>query len=275
MTPAQKIEQYAVSLESTQETFRTLVRAGRWTVAETKADNFIASITNHRGDRFSYELGRHNIELSAAPASLVSVTLDAENLLQELYRALPAGCVPAMYPQPPSTYRTHDVLAIPDERDASWVTLDGREQLVPLAHMSSVQFTIPTCPRRAIVTLNRLGRNIQSFLADYPQESVWRQYVVDSLAGYRTDRYGGPLEFESLTDYCEQLCQHDMVQNGKLVPVSFTGDGDIDMFLRSIWWYFRLRRHGDQLCIEVRPLPRRDDGQFGRQLQQIYDCLTQ
>ncbi len=35
-----------------------------------------------------------------------------------------------------------------------------------------------------------------------------------------------------------------------------TKDVDIDLFLRSVWWWFRLRVRGENLVLEIRDVPR-------------------
>ncbi|PJA94336.1 MAG: hypothetical protein CO133_00115, partial [Candidatus Komeilibacteria bacterium CG_4_9_14_3_um_filter_37_5] len=155
---------------------------------------------------------------------------------------------------------------IPDERDAIWLELDGRTALAPLARIASVQFTISVSPNNAINILNKLSSCLDIFLQDYPQDQVWKRYIRDSAAKYRSDRYGGPLAFSSLGDYCCSLIQHDVVQGSHLVPFAKVSHIDIPLYLRSIWWYFRLKRYGNSLCIEVRPMARKEDKEILRQL---------
>ena len=49
---------------------------------------------------------------------------------------------------------------------------------------------------------------------------------------------------------------------------------DIPLFIRSVWWYFRLRRYGTQLCIEIRPFARCEDDDFVHQLSFVLDTLN-
>lgn len=107
------------------------------------------------------------------------------------------------------------------------------------------------------------------FMVDYPQDAVWKRYIADSSAGYRSDRYGGPLTFESLEDYCLALTRHDVVQGVRLVQFSNVSELDVSLYIRSIWWYFTLKRYGNALCIEVRPMARRVDEQFQAQLEKV------
>ena len=102
---------------------------------------------------------------------------------------------------------------------------------------------------------------------------MWRAYIAESKANYRSDRYGGPLQFESILDYCMRLSKHDVVQGATLVPFDAVGEIDIPLYLRSIWWYFRLKRYGKALCVEVRPLPRRADELLQSQLEKVFDLM--
>lgn len=52
-------------------------------------------------------------------------------------------------------------------------------------------------------------------------------------------------------------------------------DLNVPLYLRSIWWYFRLKRYGNALCIEVRPMPRRDDEDIKRQFQKVLEIASQ
>jgi hypothetical protein len=61
-----------------------------------------------------------------------------------------------------------------------------------------------------------------------------------------------------------------VIRGTTLVPFAEVKEGmtpeGLTLFLRSIWWYFRLRRYGPQLCVEVRPLPRLSDHDLQNQL---------
>ncbi|HCQ31735.1 TPA: hypothetical protein DIU27_05170, partial [Candidatus Collierbacteria bacterium] len=134
---------------------------------------------------------------------------------------------------------------------------------------SSVQFTISVSPNDAINILNGLGSNLDKFLLNYPQDLVWKQYIASSQANYRSDRYGGPLIFANLDNYCELLGRNNVIQGTQLIPLSQVTELDIPLYLRSIWWHFRLKRYGNSLCIEVRPLPRLNDNRFEDQFRQV------
>lgn len=239
----------------------------------TRQGERITELESEGGDRYLYELGRQNIELSSSPQHDTQYLLGGvQRKLQGLYQcAREYGAYPL---QAPILKTEEDLLMVPDDRDATWIQLDGRAALKPLATISAVQFTIDVTPKEAIPVLNRLGGMAQDFLADYPQDKVWRTYVGDSLAGYRFDRYGGHVFFESLVDYCDKLALHDVVQKGTLIPYAKCQAVDIPLYLRSIWWYFRLKRYGSSLCIEVRPLPRREDELFEKQLKFVLDVMN-
>lgn len=254
-----------ITLETSQCIFRYLSQHG-WKATQQKA-NLITGLTDCYGNTFNYELGRHNIEFGSFATNTNSVIDITLSNLQILYNAAEKfGAFPLFGPILQSN---ENLLAIPDERDAIWLQLDGKEALLPMATTSSVQFTFSASLTDAVPILNNFGRNISSFLEDYPQESIWRKYITGSKAGYKEDRYGGPLIFDSLKNYCWQLGQHDVVQGANLVPFGKVENLDIPLFLRSIWWYFRLKRYGDSLCIEVRPMPRGADEDIEKQLMKV------
>jgi len=259
-----------ISVAQSQAMFSTLISWG-WEVQETKG-RLVTKLRDIVGNSVFYELGHQNIEVSSRPETQSETVRTTRFVLKQLYEA---GAAHGLSPQyKPILETDEDLLVIPEERDATWLELDGREALAPLAKISAVQFTVEVPKEQAIPCLNRLGENIGKFLTDYPQEWVWREYIRSSRAGYRADRYGGPLVFQSLEDYCTKLCEHDVVQRGRLVPYAEVIDLDVGLFIRSVWWYFRLRRHNDRLCIEVRPMPRRTDGQFEAQLCQVLDIMN-
>lgn len=259
-----------ISRKQSQAIFRALSRRG-WRVTGERG-GYISSLTNAAGDNLAYELGRQNIEVSAAPTT-AAVVIDAmRSTLNELYAVAEVeGAFPHFEP---IIVADEDILAIPDERDATWLRLDGRVPLTHLATTSSVQFTVEVPASDAITILNRLGAHIGSFLADYPQESHWRRYIAESLANYDACRYGGPLWFANLEQYCRQLARQPVVTGERLVPYEQVTTLDVPLFLRSIWWYFRLRRYGSRLCIEVRPLPRRSDTYLEHQLNMVLEIMA-
>lgn len=260
-----------ISEATSQRIFVSLAESGLARIVGTR-DGKVAELRGTDGMRYLYELGRQNIELASVPDHDAGRLLGSVRAgLGNLYRI--AGKYGAYPLYAPILETEEDLLMVPDERDETWLRLDGRRALRRLATISAVQFTIDIDPDEAVTVLNRLGGSIGDFLADYPQDAVWRAYVRESLAGYRSDRYGGSLRFDSLEQYCEQLAMHDVVSNGTLVPYRSCRCVDIPLYLRSIWWYFRLKRYGDRLCIEVRPIPRRSDAMLERQLAFVIEAL--
>ncbi len=258
----------AISRTRSQQVMRALLMCG-WQIAETKNDE-ISALTSAWGHRFTYDAGFPNYELCVAPDSRDKLIGRTRQLLKVIYAcAAYNGAFPAFKP----IYESDEnFLATLDERDAIWLKIDGVEALAPLARISAVQFTFDTCVVDAIGQLNKLNAARSDLLAEYPQDEVWRKYERTSKAGYRLGRYGGPERFDSLEDYCTQLATHDVVQGRGLVPfkdAKLESDDDIALFLRSVWWYFRLRRYKGKLCIEVRPLPRRSDEMLQTQLDMV------
>ncbi len=260
----------AATLSETQSMLKILVERG-WQPSAYRG-KYLTAITDQYGNRVLYELGRQNLELAARPATAGTVVREAKHLLDELYSAAGQyGLEPNFKPRIESE---EDLLLIADERDAAWLELDGRQALALLAGISAEQFTVEVPFDRAILCLNRLGKVAWRFLEYYPQDRIWRQYIQQSHAGYRCDRYGGPLQFTGLRAYCQALALHDVVQDGKLVPFYQAKEIDLPLFIRSVWWYFRLKRYGNRLCIEVRPLARRSDERLEQQLQLVLETLN-
>lgn len=259
-----------ISVQTSQRIFAGLAERG-WRIVQRKG-GLITVLENLTGDKLLYELGRQNIELATCPKAEAHILPHAQRILDSVYAvALESGAYPFFGPM---LTTAEDLLVIPDERDAGWVLLDGREALRPLATISAVQFTVEVDPARAVECLNRLGARIKEYLVDYPQDVVWREYIRSSCAGYREDRYGGPLEFSSVHDYCQQLLCHDVVTTDGLRSLGEATVFDVPLFVRSVWWYFRLRRYGNRLCIEVRPLARRSDNQLQKQLAFVLSTLN-
>lgn len=258
-----------ISIQTSQQILSRLAKNG-WGVTCRKG-YLITALADQNGNRIFYELGRHNIEVATAVSTPESVIDTVQQCLNQVYEA---GSMTGAHPYfAPILDGSEDLLVIPDERDATWLELDGRAALAPLARTSSVQFTVSVSLSEAVSILNKLGQRIGAFMDDFPQDRVWKKYIRDSSAGYRSDRYGSQDAFESLDDYCRALVRHDVVQGVRLTPFLNVPDVDIPLYLRSIWWHFRLKRYDDALCIEVRPMARRVDSQFHRQLEKILDIV--
>ncbi|MBM3257422.1 MAG: hypothetical protein FJY98_03830 [Candidatus Liptonbacteria bacterium] len=259
-----------ISLTTSQKMFRILVDRG-WNISATKGNIITELKTKTERYKILYELGRQNLELSVAPMpeDIWRTTCFG---LEELYIAA-AECHASPF-FGPILETDEELLVIPDERDASWLALDGREALNLLARTASVQFSIDTWgPNHAIQIMKRLASVRSQLLIKnpYPQEELWRKYIASSHAGYRPDRYGVHVP-DSMEHYVELLAQHDVVVHGKLIPFS-EAEQNIDLFLRSVWWNFRLRRWNHRLCIEVRTFARRSDEQGSHDLENLISSL--
>ncbi len=228
-----------IQVATSQKLLGLLAKQG-WRVVSRKG-KLITTLEDRFGNKIFYELGRHNLELSTIATNLKEILRIVRTCLGQMYTA--GEKVQAFPYFAPVLTGTEDLLVIPDERDATWLELDGRAALAPLARTASVQFTFAVDPVQAIRILNKFGQNISAFLADYPQDAIWRKYIRTSSAEYQPTRYGGPLVFSCLQEYCDQLMSHDVVQGTKLVPFAEVADLDIPLFLRSIWWHFRLKRY--------------------------------
>src|SRR3989344_393147 len=260
-----------VTLSQSQQLLILMCNKYGWFAGKIKGQ-LLTGIFDRNGNRIFYELGRQNIELATTNGGIKNIVEDAREVLKTLYLA--AAEVEAFPNFQPILNTDENLLIIPDKRDAIWLELDGREALELLARTSAVQFTFSVSPDVAIKYLNKLGWKIDSFLKDYPQEENWQKYIKTSKAGYFPTRYGGPLLFQDIHDYCNQLAKHEVVVGPKLVPFNEVENLDIPLFLRSVWWYFRLRRYGTTLCIEVRPLPRLGDDKIEKQLEFVLGILS-
>lgn len=271
-----------ITLQTSQAIFRELVENGEWEIAARKGGLITELCRN--GSKVLYELSRANIELSERPLAADKIIAATRRDLGCIYEAANRyGARPCAFPilredktvQPPYLPPSpEDLFAIPDERDAAWLELDGRAALSFLTICSAVQFTIDVPLSSAIPALNALGEALPDFLRDYPQDELWTHYIRESKAGYQRLRYGGPLYFSDLEDYCRRLAEHQVVCGTNLVPLAEVQDLNIPLFLRSVWWYFRLRRYGPRLCIEVRPLPRSSDERLEGQLESVLSVMS-
>lgn len=261
----------AVSTEQSQKMLVFLTTMG-WQMTARK-NGLITTLMDYDGNQILYELGRHNIELSTRPCKPENVIATVYDRLEQVYcAAKTADCTPFFEPVLQKT--NEDLLVVPDERDATWLELDGRTALANLARTSSVQFTFSVSHNDALPILNRLGWRVGEFLKDYPQDEIWKGYIAGSKAGYQSDRYGGPLLFDELKDYCVCLAQHGVVTGPRLTPFDEASNINIPLFLRSIWWHFRLKRYNNDLCIEVRPMPRRSDMHIKHQFDTMMNMIS-
>ena len=259
----------AVTEETSQQMLKYLALYG-WKVSRQER-GLITTLTDKKGNELSYKLGRHNFELSTiamAPNKLMSVVDDC---LDHVYESAQIyGATPYFEPilEP-----SEDSLVIPNEKNATRLVIDGHNALSDLARTSSVQFTFSVDPYDSMRIINRLGFCAFSFVENYPQDGIWRDYIANSRANYLSDRYGGPTFFESIEEYCQSIVQHDVAVGPQLIPFDKAININIPLYLRSIWWHFQLKRHVDALCIEVRPIPRQSDNHIKSQYQTIRDMI--
>jgi hypothetical protein len=207
------------------------------------------------------ELGVQKIELAVGPCRTFDELLQrAHDGLNHLYKVADQYNARPVFT--PEIHWDGSLLYATEDRDKLWVELDGSKSLEQLCRCSSVQFTVDVNPADAIDMINALwAAKIQE--RDYaPNNRRVQNYIKQSHAHYRTDRYGGPSHFKDLEDYVRKLAQHDVVmhkgQTVRLKP-NKVPDLDIGLFIRSVWWHYRLRRYNDNLGIEIRPFSRRDD----------------
>jgi len=209
------------------------------------------------------ELGRHNLELNIKPqkdfATLWPTVCESLGWLHNLCAT--CGYFAAHEPAPLINY-TGELLLVAEERDQIWVDLDGKQALEKLCRCSSVQFTIDVNPEDAICWINKMwAAKVHRY--DYTQNDfLWQRYIAESSFGYRADRYGGPNGFMDLDDYVRRLAQNEVVMHQGQSCRKMVGDVeklDVNLFLRSVWWHYRLRRYSNNLAIEIRPFSRRTD----------------
>ncbi len=263
----------AITREQSQSVFERLASDYDWKIASERGE-MITSVWKG-GNRILYELGYPNFELAVSPLERSEIVGHTRALLDDLYRAAESE---GAYPNfSPLYHGNGKYLAIPDERDATWLRLDGKEALSPLACISAVQYTVDVDYASAVDKLDSLWMRSTDFLKSYPQDKVWKQYIAASKAGYLPDRYGGDHSpIDTMYRYCANLAKHDVVQGETLVPFGqarLDSNDAIALHIRSVWWYFRLRRYSERLCIEVRPLPRRRDDLLQEQLEFVLEAM--
>lgn len=250
----------------TQTLLRKMVtaRPNDWTVkeyGEYRGQKRILAIANRFGDHVVFEIGVANIEVvtrALAPKAAIATAQGVLDQLGEIARK-DGRCRP--YYGPIVTPRK-SVIAPMTKREHNFLKLHGEDLENMMACTACVQFTIEVTPDNAIKIINRLRSRTPEFLATYPQDELWKRYLHESNVGYRADRYGNPTEVNSIDEYCRQLARHDVVTEHGLVPHNEAGDINLTLFVKSVWWHFRLRRYGNQLCLEIRPISRGTDGEI-------------
>src|SRR5690606_4857113 len=110
-----------------------------------------------------------------------------------------------------------------------------------------------------------------------PNDQRWLNYIARSTAGYRKDRYGSPGLFLDLQHYVARLSKHEVVMH-QVQQVRTSLDQlskpDIALFLRSVWWHYRLRRYDHTLTVEIRPFARRKDEGFSQLWQLVAGAIN-
>jgi hypothetical protein len=209
----------------------------------------------------TYDLGRQNIEIRIDPQPRMSLLVEAiREGLGWLYEKMRnVGAYPIFAPMPFLNF-SGQLLLLDDPRDQIWLEIDGASALEKLARTSSFQLHVSINPGDAIEIVNSLwGVGVHEW--DFPNDALWKQYIQDSEFPYNTDRYGGPEGFCDLAEYCSRLHEHNVVMHiGQVCnrPVREICP-DPDLFLRSVWWHYRLRRFGATMTVEIRPIARRSD----------------
>jgi len=252
-----------------------------WRVGEIKGGKIVL-VKNGEYIVF-YELGWNNYELVVPPQPISTsghLFEEAREKLGCLYQYAGANAAHA-FVGPYDFFAEHDTLMLPDKRDEVWKELDG-PVLVILGHIASVHYTVDvTCVDEAFEFIRALQplRHSQEWPAQ-DSARIWRKYVAESHAGYEPNRYGPtPSTF---TDYCDALARMRLVMNrtiGGLVrmnparPFAECRQADMDLFLRSIWWWERLRVRNGRLMLEIRDVPRGPDEDIKRNWRLIADCL--
>lgn len=218
------------------------------------------------GWRIFYELGAGNFELvTPLCATREARFFSPERMMSELSRSAEV-CGARMLDVHYDGYAKVDNLIVPDERDAVWVELDGRPALCQLAHIASLHVNIDlTSPEEGVefmAALERLAAAEGWPLAD--SKKCWAGYIDNGLAAYEPTRFGPP-PISSFEGYCEALAGYKVVMQSvpsgteivrKPKPFAETAVANIELFLRSVWWWQRLRVRNGRLVLEVRFLPR-------------------
>jgi hypothetical protein len=246
-----------ISYQVSQDMMRFLIDFFGWQVTNLKNDVILR--LEKDGYAIAYELGWNNFELTTPAYCLENDFSEYERMMKELYWA---GEYHKTKPFVGSDYGCWDnflsnTVVIAEERDKIWLKLDG-EALFGLGHIACVHFNFDL--QSISEGMGWIQRLNASFL-----ELGWpvQNYIRNSLVGYEETRYGPPPD--NFLEYCCSLAFHKVVMDttrGELRIVDRPGpfknhpNPDIDLFLRSVWWYPRLRVRGGRLVLEVRDIPR-------------------
>jgi len=251
-----------IDKQTSQKILTILAGNFNWAVDQIK-NGYITQLSKD-GFILIYELGCNNLELYTPTYhfedSSIFITMDMlMAMLKEAAHMCQATPLHVSWDE-----HLDDNLMIPDKRDEIWVEVDG-SALLGLGHIASIQFNIDLCSIEEgmgfIKELNHLYTQMH-----WPHEAnfrIWRDYIKNSLANYEHDRYApAPASFEI---YIKRLSQMKVImqKNGNGLQIcrpakSFaqTNVKDIEMFLRSVWWYTRFRVRNGKLVLEIRDIDR-------------------
>ncbi len=276
-----------ISLETSQNIFSALVAKG-WKIVSKSETGFITGISLANKWFLGVDLGWNNFELTT-PA-----TEETEFCWEELAEVLRMiysvadkfGAEPLFSPYDGCC--DINTLMLPDKRDQIWIELDGQEPLQVLGHIACVHFNIDlTSIEEGMNWINKLNLLFYAKIITpknplvWQHNQIWWYYIRKSFAKYESERYGYP-PVGSISDYCLILSLLKVVMNKKgnniykcNPPFAFmyTPDPDIDLFLRSVWWYSRLRVRNGKLTIEIRNVPRFQDRDIKKHFNIIKEIL--
>lgn len=256
-----------ITLEVSQKIWKKLVENHGWRVTETK--NGMLVKLSKDDYQLVYELGWNNFELNTPAFCITDKTelfRSVANILQSFKEAannFDAEILFSGYDQSISS-----TLILPDERDKIWIELDGEEALSILGHIACVHYNLD------LSSVDE-GFEFMELLKPMYQEKnwfengnawAWKKYIKKSKAEYAADRYGIP-PMNNLEQYCSSLAGFNVVMNkrkdnGRLfipetnIPAGETSKFDMELFLRSVWWVYRLRVRDGKLVLEIRDVPR-------------------
>jgi hypothetical protein len=254
-----------ISLVAAQSIWRRLVDDWGWTIVEQKAGMLVE--LEKQGFRLIYELSWNNFELTTPPA----LTSNYSDLFRSIgLRMAELALAAESFGVKPLIKRwdssRDNTLILPDRRDEIWVKLDGLEPLCLLGHTSCIHFNLDLQSIEEGLRFMAVLK-IKYLELGWPALSngwAWREYLETSRAGYESDRYGWP-PAGSLLDYCRKLSSFKVVMDktgddlaivDPALEFSQVANPDINLFLRSVWWIFRLRVRGGKLVLEIRDVPR-------------------
>ncbi len=257
-----------------QDVFGEMAKSSQWSIAKM-AGGLITALVHRNGWSLTVDLGCNDLELTSRPYHFKAFPwTEQEQILEDIYEfAQKFGVSPLK-----ASYDGHedvDTLMVPDDRDRAWIDLDGQENLIPIGHIASVNYNIDlSSVDEGMHWINILRDGYHQPLVGHhtslmhEHDQIWRRYIRESRANYQEWRYGH-MAGNTFELYCWWLSTINVVMqrdvNGKLSPCKpakplfMTEDVDIDLFLRSVWLYDRLRVRNGRLALEIRNVPRGSD----------------